>query len=92
MFYRLVICLFLLLIPAHSQTLDQDQILRIMPEYEAYVEQARQDWGVPSVAVAVVHKNQIVWWRGFGDNPPDLDTVFAIGSTTKAFAAATLAI
>jgi CubicO group peptidase (beta-lactamase class C family) len=92
MFHRLALLLLLFLLPAQAQTLDKEKILEAMPEYEAYVEQARLDWGVPSVAVAVIHNDEIVWWKGFGDEPPDLNTVFAIGSTTKAFAAATLAI
>lgn len=91
MLKHLFLLLFLAL-PGLAQTLDKEKILEVIPQYEAYVEQARLDWNVPRVAVAVVHDDQVVWWKGFGENPPDRDTVFAIGSTTKAFAAATLAI
>ena len=81
-----------LLLPAQSQHLSKEKVLEAMPAYEEYVEKARQDWGVPSVAVAVVYEDEMIWWKGFGDTPPDEETVFAIGSTTKAFAAATLAM
>lgn len=94
MILRLAVLVFFIatLLPAHSQPLSKEQILEAMPHYEAYVEQARQDWGVPRVAVAVVYDDEMIWWKGFGKEPPDQETVFAIGSTTKAFAAATLAI
>ncbi len=84
--------LLLLLSPLSAEPLEKEKVQKILPAFEAYVEQARKDWEVPSVAVAVVHGEEILWWKGFGAAPPDLETVFAIGSTTKAFAAATLAL
>jgi CubicO group peptidase (beta-lactamase class C family) len=86
--------LFVLLaaLSASAQAIDTTRIENALPAFEAYVEQARQDWEVPRVAVAVVHDDRILWWKGFGEAPPDLDTVFAIGSTTKAFTAAMLAL
>lgn len=77
---------------ASAQAIDEARVKVVLPDYEAYVEQARQDWEVPRVAVAVVHDDRILWWKGFGETPPDLETVFAIGSTTKAFTAAMLAL
>lgn len=72
--------------------IDEARIKEVLPDYEAYVEQARLDWQVPRVAVAIVHDDRVLWWKGFGEAPPDLETVFAIGSTTKAFTAAMLAL
>lgn len=77
---------------ASAHAMDEARIRQVLPAYEAYVEQARLDWEVPRVAVAVVHDDEILWWKGFGEAPPDLETVFAIGSTTKAFTAAMLAL
>ena len=63
---------------------------------DAYIEKARQEWGVPGVAVVVVKDDRIVYARGFGvrevgkPGKVDPDTVFAIGSATKAFNGAAL--
>ncbi|KAJ3263280.1 hypothetical protein HDU77_010978 [Chytriomyces hyalinus] len=60
------------------------------------IEAARQDWTVPGVAVGVVYKGELVYSAGFGKRnddgePVTADTVFQIGSTTKAFTAFGLA-
>jgi CubicO group peptidase (beta-lactamase class C family) len=63
---------------------------------DAYIEKSMADWKVPGLAIAVVKDDKIVWVRGFGrrnlDEPQavDADTLFAIGSNTKAFTAAAL--
>ena len=65
---------------------------------DAYIEKARNDWQVPGLAVVVVKDDGIVYAKGFGvreiGNPDrvDPDTVFAIGSATKAFTGAALAM
>lgn len=56
------------------------------------------EWGVPGLAVAVVQDDQIVYARGFGvrhvegGDPVDEHTIFAAGSTSKAFTAAAMAM
>lgn len=61
--------------------------------FDSYVEQARKDWGVPGLAVAVVKGDSIVFMRGFGVRrlgdaaPVTVHTLFANASTTKAFTA-----
>ncbi|MGH6613540.1 serine hydrolase [Sphingomonas sp.] len=63
---------------------------------DAYIEAARQAWEVPGAAVVVVKDDKIVYAKGFGVREEgkagkvDPDTVFAIGSATKAFTAAAL--
>ncbi len=60
------------------------------------VEAERVKWGAPGLAIAVVHKDQVVFEGGFGvrsldtGEPVDVDTLFHVGSTTKAFIAAAL--
>ncbi|KAI9337308.1 beta-lactamase/transpeptidase-like protein [Obelidium mucronatum] len=54
------------------------------------IEALRIDWNVPGLSVGVVHNGRLVFGSGFGvkneDNEPvTLDTLFQIGSTTKAF-------
>ena len=63
---------------------------------DGYIEQAMGDWKVPGLAIAVVKDDKVVWARGFGrrnlqePQPVDADTLFGIGSNTKAFTAAAL--
>src|ERR1700732_3925076 len=65
---------------------------------DAYIEQVRADWKNIGVAVAVVKGNEVLYAQGFGlrelGKVPqiDPDTLFQVGSTTKAFANAALGI
>jgi len=65
---------------------------------DAYIESNRLRWEVPGLAVAVVHKGQLVLAKGYGvrqlgeAGAVDEDTLFSIGSTTKAMTAATLGL
>ena len=67
-------------------------------EFEEYVNKAIKDWGVPGVAIAIVKDDRIVFAKGFGvrelnkPTPVDQQTLFAIGSSSKAFTAASLAM
>jgi CubicO group peptidase (beta-lactamase class C family) len=66
--------------------------------YDAYLDQARIDWRVPGLAVAIVRDGAVVYAKGFGvanvdtGVPVDADTLFNAGSTTKAFTAAGVAM
>jgi CubicO group peptidase (beta-lactamase class C family) len=63
---------------------------------DAYVAQALQDWEAPGVAVAVVRNDSVVLARGYGvrqlgrPDPVTEHSLFAIGSTSKAFTSALL--
>lgn len=65
--------------------------------FDAYVAEAARAWGVPGLAVAVVKGDSVVFAKGYGtrtagrDEPVDEHTLFAVGSTTKAFTVAALA-
>lgn len=65
---------------------------------DEYIEKARQDWKIPGMAVAIVKDDKIVYSKGFGvkklgdTSPVDDKTLFAIGSSSKAFTSAALAI
>jgi CubicO group peptidase (beta-lactamase class C family) len=69
----------------------QDQKAR---EFDAYVTRAVKDWGAVGLAVAVVKDGQLVFAKGYGvrelgkPDAVDANTLFAIGSTTKAITAA----
>lgn len=65
---------------------------------DAYLEQALLDWQTPGMTVAVVQCDEPVLTRGYGfrkQGAPervDENTLFGLGSTSKAFAAATVAL
>lgn len=70
--------------------------------FDASVDEARREWRVPGLAVAVVDDGELVLARGYGvrdletgsreggGGAVDEHTLFAIGSTTKAMTAALL--
>lgn len=65
--------------------------------YDELVNKMIQDWRVPGLAVAIVKGGKVVYAQGFGYRdaekklPVTPDTLFAIGSSTKAFTTFTLA-
>ena len=65
---------------------------------DEYVTKALKDWGVPGVAVAVIKDDRVVLAKGYGvrelgkPEPVDERTLFAIGSSSKAFTAASIAM
>jgi CubicO group peptidase (beta-lactamase class C family) len=67
-------------------------------EFDARVAAVMKQQGVPGAAVAIVENGKVTLARGYGlrrlgsAEPVDADTLFQIGSTTKAFTAAALAI
>lgn len=64
----------------------------------AYYENARKDWEVPGLAIAIVKDGEMIFAEGYGvknietKDPVDNKTMFPIASNTKAFTAAALAI
>jgi CubicO group peptidase (beta-lactamase class C family) len=66
-------------------------------DLDAYVQRAIQTFNVPGIAVGVVKDGRLVYAKGFGvkklGDPARVteNTLFGIGSNTKAFTAATLA-
>ena len=68
------------------------------PGYDAYVNAALATWKVPGVGIAIIRNDSIVYARGYGvreigkADPVNERTIFAIGSSSKAFTAATLAM
>lgn len=95
---RLFVLVLLLLCAPVRAEVTEEKIQAVLPALEQYVEKGRADWNVPAVAVGIVHHDKLVYFKGFGKKsdqdptPPDQDTLFAVGSTTKAYCAATLAM
>jgi CubicO group peptidase (beta-lactamase class C family) len=65
--------------------------------FDAFVEQAIAEWEVPGLALAVVRGDQVLLAKGYGfrdvegKQPVTPETLFAIGSSTKAFTTFVLA-
>jgi CubicO group peptidase (beta-lactamase class C family) len=61
---------------------------------DAAIRKGMAEWEVPGLAIAVVERDTVTFMRAYGvkeagkPQPVDLDTVMAIGSTTKAMTAA----
>ncbi len=65
---------------------------------DTYIEEARQAWNVPGIAIAIVKNDSVVFKSGYGvreyGKPERVDenTIFSIASITKTFTSAALAI
>ena len=63
----------------------------LLDGFDAWLDKTREDWHVPGIAVAIVRHGEVIYVKG--DGVRDLDskapvtskTLFAIGSSTKAF-------
>ena len=69
-----------------------------LQNFDDYVNKALKDWEVPGVAIAVVKDDKVVFAKGYGvrelGKPEMVDekTMFAIGSSSKAFTSAAIAM
>ena len=93
------VLLILILVCLSSRAVAADQRMDlILQELEAFARLGMQEASIPGMAYAVVKDDQIVDARGFGvqqargDTAVHPETVFEIGSTSKAFTTALLAI
>jgi CubicO group peptidase (beta-lactamase class C family) len=65
-----------------------------LADLDAYVARSMQTFEVPGMAVAIVEDGKVVLLKGYGvrklgeNTPVDENTLFGIGSNTKAFTAA----
>ena len=65
---------------------------------DQYINSSMNDWKVPGASVAIVRDGAVVYMKGFGvrdirtQQPVTVDTLFDIGSCTKAFTAAAVAM
>ena len=91
---RLVV-LLLLVLPSSQFGYAQEAPSK---DFDEYVNKALKDWDVPGLAIAIVKNDQIVFAKGYGvrklgdPTPVDEKTLFAIGSSSKAFTSASIAM
>ena len=69
----------------------------ITDSLDNYITKGMEDWQIPGLAVAIVKDGKVVYMKGYGttveggEDRVDENTLFMIGSNTKAFTAAALA-
>ncbi len=89
-----VFFLLLILISAsapYAQTVDAAAV-------DAIMEKSLKAWQVPGASLAIVRGDEVIYLKGYGvkdlntRQPVTSDTIFAIGSTTKAFVTTAMAI
>jgi CubicO group peptidase (beta-lactamase class C family) len=90
-FLLTLICLF-------SGAIAQEAPAFVRDSLDIYVERAMREWQIPGVAVCVVKDGKAVIMKGYGvkevggSEKVDENTLFMIGSNTKAFTATALAM
>ena len=68
----------------------------IVDKVDTFLDKTREQFDVPGVSVAIVKDNKLIFAKGYGvqslskKQPVDENSIYAIGSTTKAFTAAAL--
>ena len=89
--FSLITLVFVLPISSvYAQDYTSDDKLK---KIESFVEKVMQDWEAPSVGLGIVKGDQVILAKGFGFRnleeklPADENTLYAIGSASKAFTA-----
>ena len=78
---------------AFGQKKGTDDLVTRLANLEKRIEEERKKQHIPGVAIAVVKDDKVVFSKGFGysdmktEQPVTPETLFAIGSSTKAFTA-----
>ena len=80
-----------------SENSIEHQIQALVPSLEEYISANMKSFDVPGLAIGIVAGNKLIYAKGFGVRskggaPVDTQTLFQIGSTTKAFLSTTMAI
>ena len=84
--------------PSKTKATIEARVQELIPDIEAYITSGMKGFDVPGLAIGIVANNRLIYAKGFGLRsksnglPVDTRTVFQIGSTTKAFLTATMAI
>ena len=77
-----------------NKAVSEDERRRqIISDVEQYAQKGMQEWGIPGMAVGIVQGDAVIYTKGFGvktaggSSAVTSDTIFQIGSTSKAFTA-----
>jgi len=84
--------------PSSSDAEIERRVQALTPEIEAYIGTGMKAFDVPGLAIGIIANDGLIYSKGFGVRSKsggelvDARTVFQIGSTTKGFLAATMAL
>jgi CubicO group peptidase (beta-lactamase class C family) len=91
----LLIVVALFTAPVSAQRVDRSKF--ISDSLQTYISRAMTNWRIPGMAICIIKDGKIVLMKGYGikelglNSPVDENTLFMIGSNTKAFTATALA-
>lgn len=94
--YLLLISITIVTSFAQAQRIDRSNF--IADSLDVYVNKALTNWRIPGAAVCIVKDGKVVIMKGYGikelgmNNKVDENTLFMIGSNTKAFTATAMAM
>ncbi|MDZ4323242.1 MAG: serine hydrolase domain-containing protein [Alphaproteobacteria bacterium] len=95
---RVFLSFFILILATPAETKPVPPATTFLPKFEALIHQAMQEKKVPGLAVAIVMDGKVIFMKGFGvrevgrPEPVDTQTVFQIGSASKAITSVLVAI
>jgi CubicO group peptidase (beta-lactamase class C family) len=84
--------------PGKPEQSAAERIQALTPKLESYVADGMKSFDIPGAAIGMVADDKLVYSKGFGvrsksgGQPVDTQTLFEIGSATKAFLSTTMAI
>ena len=83
--------------PTPPEASIEQQVQALVPSLEDYIATNMKAFDVPALAIGIVAGDKLIYAKGFGVRrkggaPVDTQTIFQIGSATKAFLSATMAI
>lgn len=94
--FRYLLCFVFLVNHTYAQGVDRTSFIK--DSIDVYVNRAMTNWRIPGVAVCIIKDNRIVLMKGYGvkelgiPEKVDENTLFMIGSNTKAFTATAMAM
>jgi CubicO group peptidase (beta-lactamase class C family) len=76
----------------------EQRLTELLPALEAYIAKNMKDFDVPGLSIGIISGDKLVYAKGFGvrskagGEAVDTQTLFQVGSTTKAFLGTTIAM
>jgi beta-lactamase class C len=95
---RVLISFLCFIAIAHADNANPDPVAVILPKLESLIQKSMRQKKIPGIAVAVVSNGKVIYKKGFGVRnlghpaPVDQETLFQIGSTSKAITSTLIAV